>query len=93
MSEGKEACIYPQTRTEARNIINQGLFALGADAVQILSETMKSRTAKTAEKIKCAEIILERICGKVGDSVESEMMDINPHNVAEYLVKENRKRG
>lgn len=54
-------------------------------AVQTLRDILESPTAKPEIKIRAAETILDRTCGKAPSRDELQFEDIDAHNIGAYL--------
>lgn len=54
-------------------------------AVEVLRGILESETAKPEIKIRAAETILDRTCGKAPSRDELQFDDIDAHNIGAYL--------
>lgn len=54
-------------------------------AVQTLRDVLESETVKPELKIRAAEIVLDRTCGKAPSRDELQFDDIDAHNIGAYL--------
>ena len=61
------------------------MCTLTPTAVDVLRQILESETVKPELKIRAAEIILDRVCGKAPSRDELQFEDIDAHNIGAYL--------
>ena len=74
--------------TEAQTLA--AIYTLAPLAVQNLAEILNSTTTKADTKLKAIEIILDRTCGKAVPRDELENLELDPHNILEYLQRKRK---
>ena len=72
-------------RLEVEAEAMRAMCELTPTAVDVLREILVSETAKPEIRIRAAETILDRTCGKAPSRDELRFDDFDAHNIGEYL--------
>ena len=72
-------------RSEAEREAIQKLSEVTPEAVEVLLKLMRGAKTPAQVRLRCCEVILERVCGKPMTRDEIESMSFNAHNIRDYM--------